>query len=129
MIYTVNQTSTHDCMCIVKASDTRQKPPASPTGWNGVDSVFKTQTRPVKFPLITLHSSQSNAAHYIFSFISAAPLRQRQEWVLNGGIRVAVRGGGGGSWASRLKSHLFCPQGCELLLLLFPFSSLCLRTD
>lgn len=82
--------------------------------WLVCPSVFKTQTRPVNFPLITLHSSQSKAAHCIFPFISPVPLRQTQEWVLKGGMRVVVRGGAEEGETARLNLP-FLPQGCVLL--------------
>lgn len=88
-------------------------------------SVFKTQTRPVNFPLITLHSSQSKAAHCLFPFISPVPQRRREEWGLKGGMRVAVRGGAAEGETARLNLS-FLPQGCVLLLLLL---TLCLKTD
>lgn len=92
-------------------------------------SVFKSQTRPVNFPLITPLSSQSKAAHCIFPFISPVPLRQRQEWVFKGGMRVVVRGGAEEGETARLNLS-FLPQGCVLLLLpLLLLLSLCLKTD
>lgn len=90
--------------------------------------VFKWQTRPVNFPLITLLSSQATAAHCIFPFISPVPLRQRQEWVFKGGMRVVVRGGAEEGETARLNLS-FLPQGCVLLLLLLQLLSLCLKTD
>lgn len=74
--------------------------------------MFKTQTRPVNFPLITLHSSQSKATHCIFPFISPVPLRQRQEWVFKGGMRVVVRGGAKGGGDSQAESLIFAPGVC-----------------
>lgn len=46
---------------------------SSTAGWTGVDSVFKMQTRPVNFPLITLHSSvKGGALHIPFHLCSAS---------------------------------------------------------
>lgn len=92
-------------------------------GWTGVDSVFKMQTRPVNFPLITLHSSvKGGALHIPFHLCSASEtetgvgFERRDKGCSQGGEEE------GEGETARLKSHFFAPRGvsccccCSLFL-------------
>lgn len=103
-----------------RQAQTTGVPVSSTAGWSGVDSVFKMQTRPVNFPLITLHSSvKGGALHIPFHLCSASETET--------GVGFERRDKGCSQWRrrrgdSQAEISFFCPQGCELLLLLFPFS-------
>ena len=85
--------------------------PSKTAGSCGAYSVFKMQTRPVNFPLITVRSSLSKAEHCIFPFIFPAPLRQTGVDFERGDEGCSQRRGrrGGDSLAESL---IFAPGVC-----------------